>query len=113
MFLRRVAPGLHDEITAMCRDAGFSLNSIHETDNVVAGMTLVSAELGISFCTSSIRRLWPDLVFRPVRGSICVEQAVAYRHDVQSPVLGIFLDVLRRIVRKKTEGNRKASRVRK
>jgi DNA-binding transcriptional LysR family regulator len=101
MFLRRVAPGLHDEITAMCRNAGFSLNSIHETDNVNASLTLVSAELGISFCAPSIRRCWPDLVFRPVRSSVRIEQAVAYRRDVQSPVLGIFLSVLRRVVRRK------------
>jgi DNA-binding transcriptional LysR family regulator len=101
MFLRRVAPGLHDEITTMCRDAGFTVNAIHETDNVVAGLTLVSAELGISFCTPSIRRLWPDLVFRPVRSPVYVEQAVAYRRDIQSPVLDIFLRVVRQIVRRK------------
>jgi DNA-binding transcriptional LysR family regulator len=101
MFLRRVAPGLHDEITTMCRDAGFTLNAIHETDNVVAGMTLVSAELGISFCTPSLRRLWPDLVFRQVQGLVHVEQAVAYRRDVQSPVLGIFISVVRQIVGRK------------
>jgi DNA-binding transcriptional LysR family regulator len=101
MFLRRVAPGLHDEITTMCRNAGFSLNAIHETDNVNASLTLVSAELGISFCAPSIRNCWPDLVFRPVRSSVCIEQAVAYRREVQSPVLGIFLDVLRRTARRK------------
>ena len=101
MFLRRVAPGLHDEITAMCQNAGFTLNAIHETDNVVAGMTLVSAELGISFCTPSIRRLWPELVFRQVKSPVYVEQAVAYRRDVQSPVLEIFISVVRQIVKRK------------
>ena len=113
MFLRRVAPGLHDEITAMCRNAGFSLNSIHETDNVVAGMTLVSAELGISFCTPSIRRFWPDLVFRSVRSPLQVEQAVAYPRNLHSPVLDIFLRVLRQIVRRKTDGDKRGSRVKK
>lgn len=100
IFPRRVAPGLHDAITGMCRSAGFSLNAIHETDNVVAGLTLVSAELGISFCTPSVRRLWPDLIFRPVRSPVHVEQAVAYRRDAQTPVLGIFLNVVRQVVRK-------------
>jgi len=100
LFPRRVAPGLHDAITGMCRNAGFSLNAVHETDNVVAGLTLVSAELGISFCTPSLRRLWPDLLFRPVRSAVHVEQAVAYRRDAQSPVLGSFLSVVRQVVRK-------------
>ncbi len=100
LFYRRVAPGLHDAITGMCRNAGFSLNATHETDNVIAALTLVSAELGISFCTPSTRRLWPDLVFRPVRSPVYVEQAVAYRRDAQTPVLGIFLSVVRQVLRK-------------
>jgi DNA-binding transcriptional LysR family regulator len=103
IFPRRVAPGLHDAITGMCRSAGFSLNAIHETDNVVAGLTMVSAELGICFCTPSVRRLWPDLVFRPVRSPIFVEQAVAYRRDAQTPVLGLFLSVVRQVIRKKRQ----------
>jgi DNA-binding transcriptional LysR family regulator len=100
LFHRRVAPGLHDAITGMCRNAGFSLNAIHETDNVIAGLTLVSAELGISFCTPSIRRIWPDLIFRPVRSTVQVERAVAYRRDAQSPVLDVFLSVVRQVARK-------------
>jgi hypothetical protein len=63
----------------MCRNAGFSLNVVHETDNVVASLTLVSAELGVSFCTPTIRQLWPDLEVRPLLNSMPVEQAVAYR----------------------------------
>jgi len=101
IFPRRVAPGLHDAIIGMCRNAGFSLNAIHETDNVVASLTLVSAELGIAFCTPSIRRLWPDLVFRPIVSPVQVEQAVAYRQDVQSPVVRVFLQLIRQVVERK------------
>jgi len=102
MFSRRVSPGLHDAITGMCRNAGFSLNAVHETDNVVASLTLVSAELGICFCTPSMRTLWPNLVVRPVLDSVPVEQAVAYRQDAQNPVLRIFLEVLRQVAGKKS-----------
>src|SRR6185295_13464632 len=102
MFSRRVSPGLHDAITGMCRNAGFSLNAVHETDNVVASLTLVSAELGICFCTPSMRALWPNLVVRPVLDSVPVEQAVAYRQDAQNPVLRIFLEVLRQVTGKKS-----------
>jgi len=95
IFPRRVAPGLHDAIIGMCRAAGFTLNAIHETDNVVASLTLVSAELGIAFCYPSLRRLWPDLTFRPVESSVQIEQAVAYLRGVQSPVLKVFLQLVR------------------
>ena len=103
IFPRRVAPGLHDAIVGMCRQAGFSLNAIHETDNVVASLTLVSADLGIAFCTPSSRRLWPDVVFRPVESSVHVEQAVAYMRDAQSPVLRVFLQLVRQAVGKNSD----------
>src|SRR5678816_2068615 len=100
LFPRRVAPGLHDAITGMCRNAGVNLNAVHESDSVVASLTLVSAHLGIAFCTPSVRRLWPEMAFRPLQSSVKVEQAVAYRRDSQSPVLGSFLRVLRQVIRK-------------
>jgi DNA-binding transcriptional LysR family regulator len=102
MFSRRVSPGLHDVITGMCQNAGFSLNAVHETDNVVASLTLVSAELGICFCTPSLRALWPDLVVRPVINSAPVEQAVAYRQHGHTPVLEIFLNILRQVAGKES-----------
>jgi DNA-binding transcriptional LysR family regulator len=98
IFPRRVAPGLHDAIIGMCRNAGFNLNAVHETDNVFASLTLVGAELGVAFCTPSIRRLWPDLLCRPLRNAVQVEQAVAYRRDVQSPVLRVFLQLVSQVV---------------
>jgi DNA-binding transcriptional LysR family regulator len=99
LFPRRVAPGLHDAITGMCRNAGVSLNAIHETDSVVASLTLVSAHLGVAFCTPSVRRLWPEAAFRPLQSSVYVEQAVAYRCDAQAPVLGSFLSVVRQVAK--------------
>lgn len=100
MFSRRVAPGLHDAIVGTFRNAGVSLNAVHETDNVIASLTLVSANLGIAFCTPSVRRLWPDLAFRPLQSSVYVEQAVAYRRDSVSPVLEAFLRVVRQVAGK-------------
>ena len=96
---RRIAPGLHDAITGMFRNSGVNLNVVHETDNVVASLTLVSADLGLALCTPSIRRLWPGLVFRPLQTSLQVEQALAYRRDCQSPVLGMFLREARQAAR--------------
>lgn len=106
MFSRRVSPGLHDAITGMCRNAGFSLNAVHETDNVIASLTLVSAELGVCFCTPTIRQLWPDLEVRPLLNSVPVEQAVAYRQDAQNTALEVFLDVVRRVACKQSRRRR-------
>jgi DNA-binding transcriptional LysR family regulator len=100
LFPRRVTPGVHDVITSMCRNAGFSLHVIHESDSIVGALTLVSAGLGVAFSTPSLRRFWPDIVFRPLEGSPDIEQAVSYRHESPSPALATFLDIVRQTLRK-------------
>ena len=100
LFPRRVTPGLHDLITGMFRAAGLTLNVVHEVDSIIGSMTLVSANLGVAFCTPDVKRLWPNLVFRPIEGTPYVEQAVAYLHEAQTPVLEVFLNALRQSIRK-------------
>jgi DNA-binding transcriptional LysR family regulator len=100
LFPRRVTPGLHDAITGMCRNAGFSLNVVHEVDSIVGGLTLVSADLGIAFATPNVQRLWPDIAFRPIQSAASVEQGIAYNRAAQSPVLETFLHAVRQSVRK-------------
>jgi DNA-binding transcriptional LysR family regulator len=100
LFARAVSPGLHDLLTGACRKAGFSLNVVHEVDNVIASLTLVTAGLGLAFCSPSMQKLWPDIVMRPLREPVPpLEYAVAYRRDSHSPVLDAFLRVVRETVR--------------
>ena len=104
MFGRRSSPGLHDIITAMCRNAGFSVKVVHEVDNIMASLTLVNAGLGLAFCSPSMRKLWPDIVFRPFREAVpALEYAVAYRRGAQSPPLDSFLKVIRQVARQKSK----------
>lgn len=101
LFPRRVTPGLHDTVAAMCRNAGIALNVIHEVDSVTASMTLVSAGLGISFCTPSTQKLWTAITCLRFREPVpFVEYGMAYRRDAQSPVLNSFLSVMRQTARK-------------
>jgi DNA-binding transcriptional LysR family regulator len=101
LFARRGSPGLFDLITAACRNAGFSLNVAHEVDNVIASLTLVTAGLGVAFCTPSMQKLWPDIVFRPLRDTtLSLEYAVAYARGTHSPVMDSFLRVVRETARK-------------
>ena len=100
LFPRRATPGLHDTITGMCREAGFTLNVVHEVDSIVGGLTLVSADLGIAFTTPSVHRLWPDIAFRPVQSSVSIELAVAYKRESPSPVIETFLRAVRQQLRK-------------
>jgi DNA-binding transcriptional LysR family regulator len=103
LFPRRSSPGLHDVITGMCRTAGFTLNVAHEVDNVLAGLALVTAGLGLAFCAPTMQKLWPDVAFRPIRDAAPqLEYGVAYCKGTESPVLDSFL----RIVREKARADR-------
>jgi DNA-binding transcriptional LysR family regulator len=98
MFARRSSPGPHDLITATCRNAGFSLNVVHEIDNMSAGLTMVTAGLGMSFCSPSIRKFWPRVAFRPFYEDMpLLECAIGYRRGAQQPALESFLGVVRKI----------------
>jgi len=104
MFVRRCSPGLHDVITATCHNAGFSLNVVHEVDNVTASLTSVTAGLGLAFCSPALRRFWPDIAFRPIRETVpALEYAVAYRPEGQAPMLDSFLKVVREVARQKSK----------
>jgi DNA-binding transcriptional LysR family regulator len=100
MFVRRCSPGLHDVITSTCRNAGFSLNVVHEVDNITASLTTVTAGLGLAFCSPAMRKFWPDIAFRPIREAVpALEYAVAYRPEAHSPILDLFLKVVRQVAR--------------
>jgi DNA-binding transcriptional LysR family regulator len=101
LFPRRVTPGLHDTITNMFSEAGFTLNVLHEVDSLVGGLTLVRAGLGVSFTTPEAQVLWPDIAFRPIQSSVVVEQGIAYNREAMSPVLQTFLQALRQTLPKK------------
>jgi DNA-binding transcriptional LysR family regulator len=99
LFARRVSPGLHDLIASTCREAGFSLNVVHEVDNIVASLTLVSAGVGLAFCSPSMQKLWPEVAFRPLRDVVPpLEYAVAYRPEARNPTLDAFLSVVRQML---------------
>ena len=86
LFPRRATPGLHDAITGICRNCGFMLNVEHEVDNITGGLTLVSAGMGLAFCTPGVQTQWPGIHFRPLRDpAFELEQVVAYRRDASSP----------------------------
>jgi len=101
LFPRRVTPGVHDTITGTCRNAGFTLNVAHEVDSILGALTLVSAGLGMAFCTPDISRLWPNVVFRPIRPTIEFQQAIAFRQDSMTPALETLLRVVRQFAQKR------------
>ncbi|MGH7988545.1 MAG: LysR family substrate-binding domain-containing protein, partial [Candidatus Binataceae bacterium] len=96
---RHAAPGLHDQIHAVCRRAGFTPTVTQEAVQMQTIISLVSAGLGIAIVPASIRRLQREQVlYRPLTNvSATTEMAVAYDRRNNSAVLDSFLAVVERV----------------
>ncbi|TCV96423.1 LysR family transcriptional regulator [Luteibacter rhizovicinus] len=92
LFPRHVAPSLHDTITSLCIEAGFSPHIVHEASSWPSVISLVKAGLGITIAPDSARAVLPGgVVFKalpdiPERA----ELLLAYPRQALSPVAAHF-----------------------
>ena len=93
---RHAAPGLHDQIEAMCRRAGFRPIVSQEAQQIQAIIGLVSAGLGVAVVPASIQSLHREqVVYRPIQGPPAITRmAVAYEAGNNSPALRSFLRIV-------------------
>jgi DNA-binding transcriptional LysR family regulator len=99
MVARQAAPGLHDQIIALCAHGGFRPTIAHEAAELSTIIGLVSAGLGVAIVPSSARTLSPGRVtYRALKpaGSM-TEMAVAYEKGNRSRVLANFLDLVAKV----------------
>jgi DNA-binding transcriptional LysR family regulator len=96
-FHRNGAPGLFDEVIAVCRRAGFSPRIIQDPNLMATVMTLVESGLGVSLVPRCVRTLnRPRVVIRPIAPkSAPIPLCVIWRKSAHNPALGAFLDILR------------------
>jgi DNA-binding transcriptional LysR family regulator len=73
LFPRRTSPSYFDQITAACRDAGFSPHVLYEASSVVAQVGFVGCGVAVGMVPSrSMRFGGADVVFRPLVETINV-----------------------------------------
>jgi DNA-binding transcriptional LysR family regulator len=92
LFPRHVAPSLHDTVTSLCIDAGFSPHIIHEASSWPSVISLVKAGLGITIAPDSARAVLPGgVVFKTLPGvSEHAELLLAYPQQALSPAAAHF-----------------------
>jgi DNA-binding transcriptional LysR family regulator len=98
MFPRSHCTGFYDQIIQTCLGAGFSPNIAHEVTNILTGLALVEAGLGVCLFPSSINEYnSKGIIYKEVTPAFPrIEHALAYRRDNRSNVLKSFIAVARK-----------------
>jgi DNA-binding transcriptional LysR family regulator len=98
LFPRESMPQFYDRAIEICTEVGFTPNVREEIDHPDLILRLVAAGLGISLVPASARKApRPGVAFRMIEPSRCVlETAVAWPKHA-SPVLSLFLEVVREV----------------
>ncbi len=97
LFPREIAPGLYDQVTKICRDAGFTPRVVQTSRELYTTMSLVEAGVGVSILPASVERLgWENVRSLPIPGRQGKTRiAAAWRKDRKGPVVEAFLGVAR------------------
>jgi DNA-binding transcriptional LysR family regulator len=107
MFARHLSPRFFDAVVDSCRDAGLSLNIVHEVDNLYTACALVAAGLGVCFVPAGIQEgRSTSIVLRPLKPALPhldMHMALAYRRQPTCKLAQLFVDVVREVVAQRTE----------
>jgi DNA-binding transcriptional LysR family regulator len=101
MFSRELDPHFFEAIVRACREAGFSLNVLHEVDDLYTACALVAAGCGVCFVPAGIQEgRSRAMVLRPLRPRlphIDCHLAMAYRRDSPSDLVHRFAAVVKEV----------------
>jgi len=106
LFPRSLHPDAYDSIIAACHRAGFSPALAQEAPDIVYGIPLVAAGLGVSIVPQSTSRSLTDGVcYCPIEWDAPrVEICLAHRRDDRSPAVQNFVAIARRTMRAAIQG---------
>ena len=101
LFPRHLGPGLHDEITALCRRGGFTPRVAQEAVQMPTVVGLVAAGCGVGIVPgSSAAQPRPDVVFLPLSPTVrLVDLAIALPVRGRSVVAANFTALARDLTR--------------
>jgi DNA-binding transcriptional LysR family regulator len=96
LFPEELAPGLHAQVMALCRAAGFTPNVVEESRELYTSVSLVEAGLGVSILPASVEKLgWTGVRYRPIPSEKAETRiAAAWRKDRRRPVVEAFMGVV-------------------
>jgi DNA-binding transcriptional LysR family regulator len=96
LFPRAIAPQLHEHVTQLCREAGFTPTVVQESREVYTTVGLVGAGVGVTIVPDTVRRMsWKGVVYKPIpRASVRI--SLVRSIGPVRPVVDAFLAVARK-----------------
>ncbi len=97
LFPREIAPGLHAQVLALCRSAGFAPRVVQESRELYTTVSLVEAGMGVTIIPASVAKMgWTSVRYLPIASLLARTRiAAAWRTDRDRPVIHSFLEVAR------------------
>ncbi len=106
LFPAEVGPGLHAQVLAICRSAGFTPRVVQESRELYTTVSLVEAGLGVTIVPASIEKMgWTGVCYRPIPaplGSTRIDMARRDGQEAASPVVGAFAALVRELLPDRT-----------
>jgi DNA-binding transcriptional LysR family regulator len=99
LYRRPLGPGLYDSIIAACQRAGYSPRIGQEAPRMLATLSLVAADLGVTLVPQSMRRLRVHgVAYRPLdpADGLVAPLNLAYRRGESAPAAQRFIAMARR-----------------
>ncbi len=96
LFPRPLAPGLYDQVIALCQQGGFSPRVVQQAVQMQTIVGLVAAEIGIALVPESLRNLQrAGVVYLPLQEvTPQAEIALVWREGDLSPTVQQFLEMI-------------------
>lgn len=97
LFPRDLAPGLHEQVFAVCREAGFRPHVVQESRELYTTVSLVEAGMGVTIVPASVQKMgWTGVVYRTIASPLAISHiAAATRIEDRSPVTDAFIRMAR------------------
>lgn len=99
LFPRKLAPGLYDQIIALCQQMEFSPKVVQEAIQMQTIVSLVAAEIGIAIVPVSLQNLQrTGVVYRPLQEPTPKAAiAVVWKQHEASPIVDRFLQAVAQV----------------
>ncbi|MBP0724634.1 LysR family transcriptional regulator [Bacillus sp. RG28] len=96
---RNIWPELYDDIVALCRNEGFSLQIKQEATEYQTVIGLIAAGIGIAIVPASMKNYSvKDVVYREIaNANLTAKMAIAYQKDRLTSEAGNFIKLIRKL----------------